>query len=68
MDRIELVKAIPLFESLDDDDLRALAHKLREVRVDAGERVFRAGRSGRRDVRDRERRRSTSSPDRASSR
>ena len=46
MDRIELVKAIPLFESLDDDDLRALAHKLREVHVDAGERVFAQGDEG----------------------
>ena len=46
MDRIELVKAIPLFESLDDEDLRALAHKLREVRVDAGERVFAQGDQG----------------------
>lgn len=46
MDRIELVKAIPLFESLDDDDLRALAHKLREVRIDAGQRVFAQGDEG----------------------
>src|SRR5215475_8327544 len=46
MDRIELVRVIPLFESLDEDDLRALAHKLREVRVDAGERVFAQGDEG----------------------
>src|SRR5215475_8014026 len=46
MDRIELVRVIPLFESLDDDDLHALAHKLREVRVDAGERVFAQGDEG----------------------
>ncbi len=46
MDRIELVKAIPLFESLDDDDLHALAHKLREVSIEAGERVFAQGDEG----------------------
>ena len=46
MDRIELVKAIPLFESLEDDDLAALAHKLREVSVGAGERVFAQGDQG----------------------
>lgn len=46
MDRIELVKAIPLFESLDDDDLHALARKLREVGVDAGGRVFAQGDEG----------------------
>jgi CRP/FNR family cyclic AMP-dependent transcriptional regulator len=46
MDRIELVKAIPLFESLDDEDLHALAHKLREVRVEAGARVFAQGDQG----------------------
>jgi uncharacterized membrane protein len=46
MERIELVKAIPLFESLEDDDLHALANKLREVRVDAGHRVFEQGDEG----------------------
>jgi len=46
MERIELVKAIPLFESLDEDAVHALAHKLREVRVDAGERVFAQGDEG----------------------
>ena len=46
MDRIELVKTIPLFESLEDDDLNALANKLREVRVDAGHRVFEQGDEG----------------------
>jgi CRP/FNR family cyclic AMP-dependent transcriptional regulator len=46
MDRIELVKAIPLFESLEDDDLHALANKLREVAIAAGERVFAQGDEG----------------------
>ena len=46
MDRIELVKAIPLFESLEDDDLHALAHKLREVQVAAGASVFAQGDEG----------------------
>jgi CRP/FNR family transcriptional regulator, cyclic AMP receptor protein len=46
MDRIELVKAIPLFESLGDDDLHALAGKLREVRVETGDRVFAQGDEG----------------------
>jgi CRP/FNR family cyclic AMP-dependent transcriptional regulator len=46
MDRIELVKAIPLFDSLGDDDLHALAGKLREVSVDAGHSVFAQGDEG----------------------
>ena len=46
MDRIELVKAIPLFESLEDDDLHALANKLREVRIETGDRVFAQGDEG----------------------
>jgi uncharacterized membrane protein len=46
IDRIELVKSIPLFESLEDDDLHALANKLREVTVDAGQRVFAQGDEG----------------------
>jgi uncharacterized membrane protein len=46
MDRIELVKAIPLFESLEDDDLHALANRLREVKVEAGGSVFAQGDEG----------------------
>jgi uncharacterized membrane protein len=46
MDRIELVKAIPLFESLGDDDLHTLAGKLREVRVETGHSVFAQGDEG----------------------
>src|SRR5437763_1899386 len=42
MHRIELVKAIPLFESLDDDDLRAVARNVLEEedrKLTVGERV-----------------------------
>ena len=46
MDRIELLKAIPLFESLENDDLHALAHKLREVSVAPGHPVFAQGDEG----------------------
>jgi CRP/FNR family transcriptional regulator, cyclic AMP receptor protein len=46
MDRIELLKTIPLFESLENDDLSALANKLREVAVTAGETVFAQGDEG----------------------
>ena len=46
MDRIELVKAIPLFESLGDDDLHALAGKLREVKIEVGASVFAQGDEG----------------------
>jgi CRP/FNR family transcriptional regulator, cyclic AMP receptor protein len=46
MDRIELVKTIPLFESLEKDDLDALANKLREVKVVAGQTVFAQGDEG----------------------
>jgi CRP/FNR family cyclic AMP-dependent transcriptional regulator len=46
MERIELVKAIPLFESLEDDDLHALANKLREVPVESGRSVFAQGDEG----------------------
>jgi len=46
MDRIELLKTIPLFESLENDDLNALAHKLREVSVDAAHTVFSQGDEG----------------------
>jgi uncharacterized membrane protein len=46
MDRIELLKNIPLFESLEHDDLNALAGKLREAKVAAGEAVFAQGDEG----------------------
>src|SRR3954469_11900524 len=46
MDRIELLKTIPLFESLETDDLSALANKLREVVVEAGHTVFAQGDEG----------------------
>ena len=46
MDRIELLKAIPLFESLENDDLHALANKLREVSVAPGHPVFAQGDEG----------------------
>jgi uncharacterized membrane protein len=46
MDRTELLKAIPLFESLEIDDLDALGHKLREVSAEAGHTVFSQGDQG----------------------
>jgi uncharacterized membrane protein len=46
MDRIELLKTIPLFESLEHDDLNTLANKLREVRAEAGCPVFEQGTEG----------------------
>ncbi|HET9624372.1 MAG TPA: DUF1003 domain-containing protein [Kofleriaceae bacterium] len=46
MDPIELLKTIPLFESLETDDLTALAHRLREVRLEAGHTVFAQGDEG----------------------
>jgi CRP/FNR family cyclic AMP-dependent transcriptional regulator len=46
MDRIELLQTIPLFESLERDDLNALASRLREVRVEAGTTVFAQGDQG----------------------
>jgi len=46
MDRIELLKAIPLFESLETEDLSALAHKLRGVNVGSGHSVFAQGDEG----------------------
>jgi CRP/FNR family cyclic AMP-dependent transcriptional regulator len=46
MDRIELLKTIPLFESLEHDDLNALASRLREVNVEAGHTVFAQGDQG----------------------
>ncbi|HEY0478126.1 MAG TPA: DUF1003 domain-containing protein [Kofleriaceae bacterium] len=46
MDRIELVKAIPLFESLGEDDVQTLAGKLREVCIETGHSVFAQGDEG----------------------
>jgi uncharacterized membrane protein len=46
MDRTELLQKIPLFESLEDDDLAALGNKLREVSVEAGHMVFAQGDEG----------------------
>jgi uncharacterized membrane protein len=46
MDRIELLKTIPLFESLEADDLMALAAKLREAHVEVGQPVFQQGDEG----------------------
>jgi CRP/FNR family transcriptional regulator, cyclic AMP receptor protein len=46
MERIELLKCIPLFESLEDEDLTALAGKLREVSVESGQTVFAQGDEG----------------------
>src|ERR1041384_4803933 len=46
MDRIELLKTIPLFESLENEDLEALANKLRQVGVESGQTVFAQGDEG----------------------
>jgi uncharacterized membrane protein len=46
MDRIELLKTIPLFESLEIDDLHALGNKLRDVSVEIGQVVFAQGDEG----------------------
>ena len=46
MDRIELLQRIPLFESLEKDDLDALGNKLREVRIESGHNVFAQGDEG----------------------
>ena len=46
MDRIELLQTIPLFESLERDDLTVLANRLREVAVEAGQTVFAQGDEG----------------------
>jgi uncharacterized membrane protein len=46
MERVELLKAIPLFESLETDDLNALVGKLREVNVEGGANVFAQGDQG----------------------
>jgi len=40
------LKTIPLFESLEHDDLDALSNKLREVNVEAGQTVFAQGDEG----------------------
>jgi len=46
MERIELLKAIPLFESLETDDLSALANRLREISAASGHPVFAQGDQG----------------------
>jgi CRP/FNR family transcriptional regulator, cyclic AMP receptor protein len=46
MDRIELLKNIPLFESLEQEDLHILAGKLRESKLAAGDTVFVQGDEG----------------------
>jgi CRP/FNR family cyclic AMP-dependent transcriptional regulator len=46
MDRTELLRTIPLFESLEADDLSALGNKLREVNVETGHAVFAQGDEG----------------------
>jgi CRP/FNR family cyclic AMP-dependent transcriptional regulator len=46
MERIELLKAIPLFESLETDDLSALANRLREIAAADGHTVFAQGDQG----------------------
>jgi len=46
MDRIELLKTIPLFESLEIDDLSALAAKLRPSKIEQGAAVFAQGDEG----------------------
>lgn len=46
MDRIELLKTIPLFESLEPEDLTALAGKLRPSKIESGTRVFEQGDEG----------------------
>lgn len=46
MDRLTLLRTIPLFESLAEEDLSALASRLREERFDAGTTVFSQGDEG----------------------
>jgi uncharacterized membrane protein len=46
MDRIELLKTIPLFESMEADDLDVLASKLRETEIESGQPVFAQGDEG----------------------
>lgn len=46
MDRLTLLRTIPLFESLAEEDLSALASRLREERFEAGTTVFSQGDEG----------------------
>jgi CRP/FNR family transcriptional regulator, cyclic AMP receptor protein len=46
MDRVVLLRNIPLFESLEQDDLSALVSRLREVRFEANQTVFAQGDEG----------------------
>jgi CRP/FNR family transcriptional regulator, cyclic AMP receptor protein len=46
MDRVDLLRNIPLFESLEQDDLAALVARLREVRFESGQTVFSQGDEG----------------------
>lgn len=46
MDRVELLRNIPLFESLEQEDLSVLVSKLREARFEAGQTVFSQGDEG----------------------
>jgi uncharacterized membrane protein len=46
MDRVTLLSNIPLFECLEEDDVTALAARLTEVCVSAGDVVFAAGDEG----------------------
>lgn len=46
MDRVLLLRNIPLFESMEEDDLGALVARLREVRFEAGATVFSQGDEG----------------------
>jgi uncharacterized membrane protein len=46
MDRIEVLQTIPLFESLEAEDLTALAERLREHTVESGQDVFAQGDEG----------------------
>jgi CRP/FNR family transcriptional regulator, cyclic AMP receptor protein len=46
MDRVLLLRNIPLFESLGEEDLAALVTRLREERVEAGTTVFSQGDEG----------------------
>jgi uncharacterized membrane protein len=46
MDRIELLKTIPLFESLELEDLTTLANKLQSSTVESGHEIFAQGDQG----------------------
>ncbi len=46
MDHTDLLGSLNLFDSLDEDDLDALATRLEEVQADVGEVVFRQGEPG----------------------